>query len=116
MPDHAPFDIFDRAADFLAGIEYAQRIEYLLYLREKLADFRAEHHRKIRRADDAVVVFAGVRAMVLGDELIYLGLEFEDLRAGFGLAEIQKRDDMEITVADVPGDGIEHVVLREDRV
>jgi len=81
--DHASLDVLERAAYFFAGVEYIERVEDLFYFCEELDHSFAIHHLEVRCADDAVVVLAGDRALVFGDQLVDLGREIEDVLAAF---------------------------------
>ena len=114
--DHFLSDIIERPADFFAGVEDVGRVENLFCLDKELINARAEHEGQVRRADDAVVVLGGDGAFVLDDEVVDAFAEFEDDIGRMRILEIHERDDVEIAVAEVAGDGVGQIVLRQDRL
>src|SRR3989344_7714910 len=105
------FDVVKRAPHFLARIEEVQGVENFLGQLKERDHLGAEEHWQIRRADNAVVVLAGRGAARLDNELVDLGCELEDDFTIFFFREVHQGEDMDIAVADVPRDRVDHVRL-----
>jgi hypothetical protein len=96
------------------GVEDALGVEDVLDLAEVAVNFLAIGPLEPGAADGAVVVFAGEDAVVFEHELVGLlhgGAEFLALVQVF---ELHERDDVEVAVAHVAGDGGEQVVFFDD--
>src|SRR3990167_10107519 len=92
----------------------ARFISLLLYLFRPLKErdhLRSEQHRQIRRADNTVVVLAGRRAACANNEFVHFGRELEDDFPILFLREVHKGKNVEITITDMAGHRIHHIVF-----
>ena len=90
--------------DFLAGIEDVFWVEYVFGGFEDFQHLFGVHKVQVRRADDAIVVFAADVALELyGRGVEGLGHFFYQGRCSL-VGEIKERVEVEVTIATVPVD------------
>lgn len=109
--DHVALDVCKRAAHFFTRIQNILWIEYLLGLCKEFDHLVAVEHRQVGRADDPVVVFSGGSATYCYDQLIHLGRKLEDNLAILLFGEVHERDQVEVAIAHVASQRVDHVVF-----
>ncbi len=114
--DHEFFDVVNCAADFFAGVEDVKRVEDVFRFCKQLKHFWAEHRAKERRAYNAISVLARYRTFVFGDKSIHLWGQLHDRTPMFRPPEVDKGDDVEVCITDVPRYCVHNVVLSKERV
>ena len=99
---------------FFVGVEDALGVHDVLGLLEKPEHVFAVHHLQPRTAHQAVIVFAGQGAVIFENQIVDGFHGRQNFFTVLGVFELHERNNVEVTITHVPGDGCEQLVFLDD--
>ena len=106
--------VLRRLPYFFARIENIFRIKDFFGLCKQPQNFGSEHGGEVWRAHQAIIVFAGDRAFILGDQRKNFCRKLRYDRAQFFVADVVQGNDMKISIPRMPRNGKRKVIVGHD--